>query len=126
MPSHTLRVLVVDDEPIIADTLALIVSQGGDETLAVYGGIEAIEAAKAFKPHVLLTDVMMPDLDGAELARHFGCHHKDCRIVLMSANPDGSRIAQNLISQGYTVQFLQKPVLPQTVLTVVAGYRKAE
>jgi CheY-like chemotaxis protein len=53
------RVLVVDDESVIADTLMLILSQKGFEATAAYCGEKAVEAATAFKPDILIMDVFM-------------------------------------------------------------------
>lgn len=125
MPSQKLRVLVVDDERVIADTLALIVSQSGHETLAVYSGVEAMEEAERFNPHIVISDVVMPGLDGVELAQHLTASHRDCRVLLISGHTDGGRIA-SLVSQGHSVRFLSKPVLPQTILAFIAEYRGPE
>jgi len=58
------RVLVVDDERLIADTLAEILSDEGFEVVAVYGGIQAVQQASQLCPHAVIADVMMPGMNG--------------------------------------------------------------
>ena len=58
MPGSTkTRVLVADDELIIANTLAIILNQSGFETRTVYSGEEAIVMARSFQPDLLISDV---------------------------------------------------------------------
>ena len=53
------RVLIVDDEPTIADTLAIILNKAGFNASAVYSGTEAVEVAKSVKPDLIISDVAM-------------------------------------------------------------------
>ncbi len=62
------KVLVVDDERVIADTLAMILNQSGFEARAVYSGEKAVELAASFTPDMLITDVIMADLNGIDAA----------------------------------------------------------
>ena len=57
-----LKVLIADDEPIIADTLAMILEQDGYQAEAVYGGRQAVEKARRWTPDLFLSDVNMPEL----------------------------------------------------------------
>src|SRR5262245_46912941 len=68
MPMNTLKVLVVDDEPTIADTLAVILRQSGFETHAAYFGEDAVRLAAKTEPDLMITDVMMPDKNGIAVA----------------------------------------------------------
>ena len=62
------KVLVVDDERAIAYTLAIILNKSGFEATAVYAGEEAVQTAKTFRPDVLISDVIMPGLNGIDAA----------------------------------------------------------
>ena len=55
---------IADDEPIIADTLAIILNQAGFEARAVYSGEEALIMAKSFQPDLLISDVVMTGITG--------------------------------------------------------------
>ena len=62
------RVLVVDDEQVIADTLAKILDLNGYDASAVYTGTAAVESARALQPDLVISDVIMPDMNGIEAA----------------------------------------------------------
>ena len=78
------RILIVDDEPTIANTLSLILEREGYETMAVYGGEAAVQAAELFNPDVLLTDLMMPGVDGLTVAALLRRKHPKTRVVLFT------------------------------------------
>src|SRR5271167_3769793 len=61
-------VLIVDDEPVIADTLAAILGQAGFTAMVAYDGWAALEVAQIVPPDLMLTDVVMPGMSGVDLA----------------------------------------------------------
>lgn len=61
-------ILIVDDEKVIADTLALILNAIGYESKAVYSGEAALETAERFKPDILISDVIMGGINGVDVA----------------------------------------------------------
>ena len=65
------RVLVVDDERVIADTLAIILNQNGFEASAVYTGTAAVDRARDTRPDLIISDVIMPDMNGIDAAIHY-------------------------------------------------------
>ena len=79
-----LRILVVDDEPGIADTLSLIRKSSGYETATCYNGETASEVMPAFSPDVLISDVVMPGMSGIALANLVRNLKPECRILLIS------------------------------------------
>jgi DNA-binding response OmpR family regulator len=62
------KVLVADDERMIANTLAIILNQSGFEATAAYTGEEVVQAAKTLRPDALVSDVVMPGLNGIDAA----------------------------------------------------------
>ena len=69
--SQALKVLVVDDNPIVADTLGMMLEEIGHEFEAVHDGREALDAAHAYQPDVVLLDIGLPGMDGYEVCRAF-------------------------------------------------------
>jgi CheY-like chemotaxis protein len=67
------RVLVVDDERLISETLATILSRKGYAARAAFSGQEAIDVARVFEPQVLITDVVMTGMTGIEAAGEILC-----------------------------------------------------
>jgi CheY-like chemotaxis protein len=62
------KVLVADDERVIADTLVIILNQAGFDATAAYSGRTAVELAESLRPDMLISDVIMPDLSGIDAA----------------------------------------------------------
>jgi two-component system OmpR family response regulator len=62
-----MRILVVDDEQLITDTICAILNECGFDAVGAYSGAEALEAAAIYQPQIVLTDVMMPRMSGVEL-----------------------------------------------------------
>ena len=67
----TLRVLIVDNNRDGADALGLLVEELGNHVHVTYGGAQALDVATAFQPDLMLVDLVMPDIDGCDLVRHF-------------------------------------------------------
>ena len=61
------RVIVVDDERLIADTLATILNNAGYDARAVYSGEQLVELLESFQPEVLIADVVMPGMTGIQI-----------------------------------------------------------
>lgn len=64
-----LRILIIDDYPDAADTLALLIHSWGHVTRVAYHETEALSAARDFQPHIVLVDLFLPERKGADLAR---------------------------------------------------------
>ncbi len=63
------RILIVDDDLDVADSLVLLLETYGASARATYGGAAGLEAVATFKPQVVLLDLGMPEIDGFETAR---------------------------------------------------------
>jgi CheY-like chemotaxis protein/uncharacterized protein YbcI len=68
---NMLRVLVVDDDRDGADSLGLLLEELGNQVHVTYGGMQALNVATVFQPHLMLLDLAMPDVDGCRLATSF-------------------------------------------------------
>ena len=79
-------VYVVDDEHIIATTLATILIRSGFEAVSFTDPLEALLAAESQTPDLLITDVMMPQLNGVDLGVQFKAIHPKCKVLLFSGN----------------------------------------
>ena len=78
------RILVVDDECLIADTLGLIFRKHGFEAQVAYSAKDALECARSFAPNLLLCDITMPERSGLELMADFNREHPDCRVIVLT------------------------------------------
>jgi CheY-like chemotaxis protein len=110
------RVLVADDEWVIADTLAIILNQSGFQATAVYSGEKAVETASALKPDMLISDVIMSDMNGIDAAIKIRSMLPSCKILLFSGQAATADLLDRARAQGHEFEILAKPVHPQDLL----------
>jgi DNA-binding response OmpR family regulator len=110
------KVLVADDERVIADTLAIILNQSGFEAKAVYSGEKAVDAARDWKPEMLISDVIMTDLNGIDAAIKIRELLPSCKILLFSGQAATADLLDRARTQGHEFEILAKPVHPQDLL----------
>src|SRR5215470_10040565 len=110
------RVLVVDDEKVIADTLAIILNQHGFDASAVYTGNGAVQQARAVKPELIISDVIMPDMNGIEAAIQIRGFLPSCKILLFSGQAATADLLESARAQGHEFEILAKPVHPSDLL----------
>ena len=79
-----MRILVVDDEPLVAQTLGLIFGRQGFEVNTVHGATEALHSAALNPPDLLLTDIDMPGRDGVSLMTEFSLLYPACPILVLT------------------------------------------
>jgi CheY-like chemotaxis protein len=106
------RILIVDDEKLIADTCAEILAGAGFSTKAAYDGWAALEIAAEFQPDYLLTDVLMPRMNGVELAISVRNMLPATRILLFSGQAGIADILFHGREQGYEFELVAKPLHP--------------
>ncbi len=110
------RILVVDDEPLIADTIVQILNRSGFIAHAAYGGREAIETARRISPELILSDVLMPHIDGVEAAITIQKFLPKARIVLFSGQAATVEILARARQKGYHFELLAKPLHPTQLI----------
>jgi len=115
------KVLVADDERVIADTLAMILNQSGFEARAVYSGEKALELASVFEPDMLISDVIMADLNGIDAAIRIRELRPGIKILLFSGQAATADLLEKARAQGYEFEILAKPVHPQDLLSRLRG-----
>jgi two-component system OmpR family response regulator len=82
------RVLVVDDEPNIADVVSMALRYQGFEVETAGTGADALTAVRSFRPHLLVLDVMLPDMEGFDVAERLGASRARLPIVFLTARDD--------------------------------------
>lgn len=117
---HRPAVLVVDDESVIADTLAEILSRSGYNAVAAYDGDSALETALLTPPEMLITDVVLPGMTGIELAITMRRIFPECKIILFSGQASTSDLLATARADGHHFTLLNKPLHPQDLLQRVS------
>ncbi len=110
------RILVVDDERRIADTLVIILNQNGFDASAVYTGTEAVDRARSSRPDLVISDVIMPDMNGIEAAIQIRNILPACKILLFSGQAATADLLEKARAEGHEFDILAKPVHPQDLL----------
>ncbi len=113
------RVLVVDDEELIAESVAEILRTEGFDAIAAFSGHEAVELAKELCPDIVLSDVLMPDMDGVETAIQIREACPKTRILLFSGQAATSDLLERAKSKGHQFELLPKPLHPTRLIAAI-------
>lgn len=121
MPVKRKIAFVVDDEKVIASTLAVILNNAGFEAHALFSGQDAIDSLERLQPDLLITDVVMPGMTGIEVAIITRSRLPKCKILLFSGQAATADLLEIARSQGHEFELLTKPVHPTDLLTKLRG-----
>ncbi len=99
-PAEQVRVLVVDDEPNIVDVISMALRFEGFEVDSAGTGADAIAAVAARRPQLLVLDVMLPDIDGFEVARRLASARADVPIIFLTARDSTEDVVHGLTVGG--------------------------
>jgi len=119
-----MRFIVIDDEPVIADTLINILNGEGHQAVGAYNGKSAIEWAAKFVPELVVSDLIMPGLNGIDTAKAILKKLPGCRIILFSGQAASKDLVAKARDEGYSFEVLAKPVDPDVLLNRIG--RKQE
>ena len=104
--------VIIDDEKLIADTLVMILEKFGYVASAAYSGEDGVALARAFKPDIVISDVVMPGMTGLDVALALKEIHPACRVILISGDTSTNDLLQKASSAGENFEVLAKPVHP--------------
>ena len=110
------RVLVIDDEKLVADSLSAILNRFHFDAIALYSGQSAIEAAQQECPDYVLSDVMMPKLNGIETVLQIRKICPSAKVILLSGNAATASLLKEAQSEGHDFELLAKPIHPEELL----------
>ena len=115
-PTLERRILIADDESVIADTLAIILEQIGFGTRAVYSGEAALEIAEFYLPDMFISDVVMGGMTGIEAATNLSMKLPDCKILLFSSQAATVNLSKEAEKHGRTFEIVAKPIHPKDLI----------
>lgn len=111
------RVLVVDDDRLVADTLCLIFRANGFEPEACYSAASGFEYARIYEPSLMLCDLVMPEESGLQLAQRIRAAMPATQLLLLTAYPSSSGEPQDGADQlRASLKLLSKPCRPEDLL----------
>ncbi len=117
--SKRLRIFVVDDEFIIASSLGLILRSKGYDAVSFSGPVDVLEAARATPPDLLISDVIMPQISGIELAIRIQKECPNCKVLLFSGQAATVGLLAEARAAGHDFEILAKPVHPTDLLAKI-------
>jgi CheY-like chemotaxis protein len=112
-------ILVVDDEPLITFSITEILKSEGFKVSSAVNGMAGVETARAVRPDIVLSDVMMPKMNGIEAAKRIKEFLPDCRIILLSGQAATGELIRLARDEGYDFEVLTKPIRPDALLAVL-------
>jgi DNA-binding NtrC family response regulator len=116
------RVLIVDDEHAIADTLTMIFSNAGYTARATYSAEQALPLIAEWNPHLAIIDVRLPGMNGVDLAIRVRAESPLCYTLLFTGDSSVAELLESARQQGHHFDVLAKPVPPVDFLNTVAGF----
>jgi DNA-binding NtrC family response regulator len=123
MPGHagSRKILIIDDEISVADTLGLIFSTNRYEVRVAYSAEEAIETLAVWRPDLAIVDVMLPLMNGIDFAIVLKANYPQARILLFSGQPDAKALLEQAWTKGHRFEILAKPLHPALMLDTVSN-----
>jgi DNA-binding NtrC family response regulator len=115
------RILIVDDEPDVTDSLATIFTKHDYEVRVAGTAEAAVDTISAWQPDLAIVDVMLPQMNGIELAMVIRDSHPYCRVVLFSGQHTSQSLLEEAAKRGNLFEILAKPVHPMFMLDYVSS-----
>ena len=110
------RIFVVDDEEITSSTLTMILQRFGFDAVSFTQPVKAVEASRTNPPDLLISEVVMPVLNGIELATQIQKICPGCKVVLSSGLASTQGLLDDARASGNHFEVLAKPVHPTDLL----------
>src|SRR5687767_4681201 len=115
--TNSVRVLVVDDEPDAAEALTLLLKPRGFDVRVAGTGDEARAEVMAWRPHLVLLDLMLPDVNGLDLLRDFRAAAPDTQVVMVTGYGSVPKVIEAM--NGGAFGFIEKPIDAELLLAVL-------
>lgn len=114
------RILIVEDEKVVADTLGQILAANGYEIRVAYSAEDALSLISHWCPDVAVLDVMLPKMNGIELAVVLKENLAACHVLLFSGQPSVEALMEKARNEGHQFEILAKPVHPTVMLNAIS------
>lgn len=110
------RILIVDDESAIADTLQMIFQMQRYDARVAYSAEHAAELISKWEPELAILDVILPEMNGIDLAIVIKENYPKCHVLLFSGHTNTSMLLEEAGRKGHNFEVLAKPVMPDLML----------
>ena len=113
-------VVVVDDDRVVADTMVAILQSNGFCAVATYRAETALEFVETVPPDLMIIDILLPGINGIELAMIMKAQCPGCRLLLVTADPGTEEMVEKARKQGHEFPVLMKPLYAGDLLFALA------
>ena len=121
MKKNDIKILLVDDEPDIIEIIRFNLDQQGYKIFTATDGIEAIKVAKKIMPHLIIMDVMMPNMDGIEACEYLRKDNMFSETIIMFLTARGEDYSYVAAFDAGADDYVTKPIKPKVLISKVKG-----
>ena len=121
---HSFRILLVEDEPAIRELVAEMVMGDGVELRCAAGGAEGLREARRHQPHLVLLDIVLPDLDGITVCRLLRGDAALREVPIYMVTARAKKADRDAARRAGATGYIEKPFKAQQLLALVARYRE--
>src|SRR5512144_3249464 len=122
--SRSFRILIVEDEPVIRDLVAQILEEDGVELRCVAGGAEGLREARRHRPHLVLLDIVLPELDGISVCRLLRAQPALREVPVYMLTARVRKADREAARRAGATGYIEKPFKAQQLRVLVARYRE--
>jgi DNA-binding NtrC family response regulator len=119
LPNLRPRVFVVDDELDIAKMLSVVLQMNMFDAIPYSDPIAALQAAKESPPDYLISDIVMPDMNGIDLAIAVQVEAPRCKILLFSGQVGAPDLIKKAAEAGHRFELAEKPIHPAKMVAAL-------
>lgn len=121
MKKEEIKILLVDDEPDIIEIISFNLEKVGYQVTTASNGLEALKQAKKTLPHLIILDVMMPELDGIETCERLRQEEQFQETIIMFLTARGEDYSYVAAFDAGADDYVTKPIKPKVLLSKVKG-----
>ena len=119
------RIFVVDDEPDIAKMLTVVLQMNQFDASSHTDPLAAFEAARAAPPEYLISDIVMPGMNGIELAINLQREIPSCKVLLFSGYDGAAELLEDAHASGHSFTLVEKPIHPKRLVAAILSLSAA-
>jgi DNA-binding NtrC family response regulator len=109
-------VMVVDDEPTVRETIIEILQDEGFDALGMSSAAHALLWIERIQPDIVLSDIVMPGMNGIEMAIQLMSTWPNCRVILFTGHPAAPDLLKKAVEQGHNFEVFSKPINPDQLI----------
>ena len=118
----TSRILVIDDDIVVADSVAMVLNVDGFEATVAYSGETGVELARNSEFDFLVTGVVMPQMNGIQAAIEIREILPKCKVLLVSGDNEADALLQEAVARGHKFELLAMPVHPHVLFQTLRSF----